>query len=544
MKTYHSVLYTFLALLLSSCSYDGLKNFVIPLEDDKPKSETPIISAQALDGNEWVDGTIDGKKITFVLRYTEKSDWNKVSVRFTTDENASVTDPSESPATLDLSKECTVVTSDGYVPVNYTLKATEFQLITNVKVTINGESKEGVPVDGKINMSFINSNSLPATLELTLNKDVSLVSPTTNISSQNLSSPLTITAKDNKTGKSKNYVLTLTSDWENITPQINTDNVSLPSYMSVFKNTHVMDRKGNTGYIIKIPAGKIDMKTSLKEQAYSSWFINGQKVGDVVKENTDYHVFVGGMSMAYWKPMTKTSVINNGAVVAEGGPYWGYIYMYNCPPTLGVKDGKASISYADILNGKLNKINPPQHATSKSSFTGTLWDVDASVSGYAYPLQNGKVMIENESATDYKALADIERNFKFSTVNGMIVTGFKLYINGSEISNCPAYVSDEQRMARTLIGVNTNGDLFIFVSERYAWANNYMINKSSYPSDGTTLQEAATILKQMGCSDAIAFHQIEYAVTALQNGSTGKDLTTTLKRAQGDLSNATLIMFK
>jgi len=529
-----------------SCSYDGRTEFAIPWVVDPDKVADPVVGVQIKDGDVWTEGTVNGHNITFVLRYADKAAWNDLDVKFDFDTSCV---KAVAPASVDLSSAYTMAVSDNYVDVKYTLSAEEFQPLKNVKVTIGEEENQGVPdADKAIGMSFIHIGD-KAKVAIRLKADIELLSPSDTVSVQNLSSPLQIKVKDKLTSKESVFTLNVISlnipdQWKDVTEAEKTAGASLPSYMKILKKTNIAGIEGNTAFIAVIPAGHVSMKTASAELAYKTWFLNNQKVGDVVTNNSSYSLFIGGPSVEFWKPSTRTGYINDGAVGKEAILHWNIMY-YSCPPTLGVKDGKASISYGEIIDGNLYKFDNPNNGTDKSKFTGgSLWNVDAAVTGYALPLKDSVVVISKESASDYKNLADKERNFVFSTVSGMIMTDRKIYINGSSYFPT-AQVLDAQNAPRTFIGVRSTGDVIAFVSERYCYENNYMVDKVNYPSVGTTIEQAAEEMQALGCTDAIAFHTIEYAVGVLQNGETGLDLTKTLYRVAGkDLTCGNLIMFK
>jgi len=543
----HKILYYYLLifLFLSSCEEKVLTDFVIRPQEDMPIKENPIIQAQALDGDTWIDGNIVDKNITFEFRQLEQSEWNNISVRFVTDENTEMVDPGEYPAKLDLSQGGIVVkATNGYTPVEYSLAAKVYPLLKSIEVSVGTEIIKQVPSTGTIQISFLSAGINEAVVKLELNEDVTLVHPTNIESIQNLSQPLEIQVKDNQTQKTISYILKATSDWSDVSETISTMGIQIPSYMTVYKNTKLHGRDKNTGYIVKIPAGDVKMKTSYSEKQVSTWFENNQKVGDVISTNRDYSLFVGGVGLQYWKPMIRPNVVNQGAIEYEGNLFWNIPY-YTTPPTLGVKNGQASISYAETLNSSLYKFQNPQNGAAKSSFTsGQIWDVDAAISGYAMPLQGGMLQVTVDSEAGYKPLANKERNFVFSTVNGMVMTNVSINIDGTNMA-ATAALSDAQRMARTLMGTTEDGGLIIFVSERYASTTNLLIDPANYASDGSTLLEAAATLKELGCTDAIALHQSNFAVLVLQNQALGYDLTKTVTRSDGnDLTNSTLIMFK
>lgn len=547
----------FFSMLFSACAEEGLKDFAIQPEFGLSPVENPVKSAQAQDGTEWIDGTITGRTIGFVFRSLSGDGLKSVPVRFSVEEGASMTDPSGSSAVLDLSGECAVTVSDGYNPIKYVVKASEYPLLKSITVKIGSETNTGSPDgQGNIVLSFVSPDVANATVSLELNDDVVPVSPTVAESTQDLSAPLPVKVKDNKTGRVKEYLLTINQNWVDVTAELNTDGVSLPDFVTVFRNTNLHGRIGNKGYVVKIPAGNIDMKVSYKVKANSTWFDDDQRLSDVVAANSDYCLFATGIGVIYYKPIVRGLAINNGVVSGDGTGgkavpwfHWNIKY-YTCPPTLGIKDGKAAISYADVLGDeKLYKFGIPQHGTDKSAFVGgVLWDVDAAVSGYSMPLRNGEIQVRDESAADYKTLADLERNHSFNNVKeGMQISNYSIWYQGADVKSLSAHLADGERMGRNMVGVTPNGDLLIFVSERYSGTNNALKSESD-PSDGSTLQEAATVLKEFGCSDAMALHQIQFSVVSLQDGAIGKDLTRTElrtgKSAGSDVLASTIIMFK
>ena len=116
----------FFSMLFSACAEEGLKDFAIQPEFGLSPVENPVKSAQAQDGTEWIDGTITGRTIGFVFRSLSGDGLKSVPVRFSVEEGASMTDPSGSSAVLDLSGECAVTVSDGYNPIKYVVKASEY----------------------------------------------------------------------------------------------------------------------------------------------------------------------------------------------------------------------------------------------------------------------------------------------------------------------------------------------------------------------------------------------------------------------------------
>jgi len=545
MKRFKLLFYCVLSLIVISCK-KGIENI--------PFNNNPIVHVQALDGDNWIDGVIEGKTISFEFRTLEPEDWNSIPFRFTTAQHTNMVEPASATAPLDLSNGSTIVKATNvYRPLEYSVTAKIYPVIKSVQATIESETITKQPSNHIIDMKFSVASLEHAQLKLELNEGITLISPSSLESIQDLSQPLDIQVVDNTNQKIKTFTLNATtewtplSEWENITSNLA---LSLPNYMTVYKKNNLHGRDNNIGYIIKIPAGNINMQTSYKEKAVSTWFENDQWVKGVVENNREYNLFVGGVSLQYWQPMIRPTVINNRGIEYLGNFFWGDVTYYTSPPTLGIKDGKASISYAELQGDVLSRFEDrtlAQHGTDKSLFTnGEPWDVDAAISGYALPLRNGVLQIADETESSYKDLADRERNFTLTPhTNPMRTTGININIGGTVQNNYSAFVLDGQRMARTLIGVTEDGSILVFVSERYAQTSNVLIDPVNFPSEGSTLLEAATVLKDLGCTDAIAMHQSNFAVAILQDNQSGKDLTRTITRTTPtDLKNSTMIMFR
>ena len=86
-----------------------------------------------------------------------------------------------------------------------------------------------------------------------------------------LSSTLTITVKDNTNNMTKKYQLSAVNgiidagvNWKNITADLKSQHSSIriPDFMIVYENKNLHGRSGNTGWLITIPAGRINMKVS------------------------------------------------------------------------------------------------------------------------------------------------------------------------------------------------------------------------------------------------------------------------------------------
>lgn len=563
------------ALAACNMSYDGLTDFAIPWQEDPVKVKHPIIGAQIQDRGVWVDGILNGFGITFYLK-EDPQNWNNLPVRFVYDED--IVCEENLPSTVDLTKECIVKAKDNFVDVPYTLAGVEYCPLDNIIASIGTEKSEGLPGNDKtITMLFTSRGLNAATVEVVLKEGTTMISPAEAKSVQDLTKPLTIKVKDNI--KTYEYVLNATSmdvpsDWTNITDSYLEKGAILPGHIKFCEKTidTGADLLGSTStscriVIALIPGGLVNMKTQTGDRGGGKdyWYPT-QKLGDAVASNATYALFVGGMSVGFLKPELVPGYMNDGVLVREPCADWNILYYYT-PPTLGIKDGKAQIHYAEYIDGTLYKFDTPQFGPDKSAFDkskGEPWAVDAFVTGYSLPLHDGKMAITknyNEAygtaQAEYTALWTKERNFRFSTLSDGVIldkgrsvaAGQRKFIvdywsEDTAYNGMKIHWWDGSHMARVMMGVRENGDLVILMGERYADLNGIYVDRENYPSRGITMKDGIAELYALGCTDAIAFSMNEMAACAIQNGETGVDVTKTIRTKANDITNSTCIMFK
>ena len=562
-------------LALASCSsYDGLTDFAVPWQDDPEKVKNPIVAAQIQDKGVWVDGIVNGTGITFYLK-EDPSNWNNLPIRYTFDEN--IVCEENLPETVDLTRDCVIAAKDNFVDVSYTISAVEYCPLDNIIATVGTERSEGLPGnDRTVTMLFTSQGLESAEVEVVLKEGTRMVSPSQAKSTQNLTAPVTIKVQDDV--KTYEYTLSAMSmnmpaEWKNITSSYIEQGGVLPGHIKLCEktvNTGIDINKAATSSRVVaalIPAGHIDMKTQTGDYGGGKnyWYASS-KIGDVVSANSTYNLFVGGMCVGFLKPELVPGYMNGGTIVREPYADWNIKYYYT-PPTIGVKDGKAEINYAEVIDGKLYKFDTPQFGADKSAFDlskGEIWDVDAFVTGYSIPLHNGVKAVNydyNENygtaGKEYLALWTKERNFKFSTLkDGVLLDNGRSAAQGvrkfivdywsetSAYNGMKSHWWDASHMGRVMMGVRENGDLIVLIGERYADSYGKYIDYANYPSRGISFKIGITELAALGCTDAIAFSINEMAACAIQDGGRGVDITKSLRTKDNDVTNSTYIMFK
>ncbi len=562
-----------LALASGGCdSYDGHTDFAVPMQDDPSKVKNPIVAAQIQDKGVWVDGVINGFGITFYLK-EDPSDWDNLPIRLTYDDR--IVCEENLPGTVDLTKDCTVKAKDNFVDVAYSITAVEYCPLENIIATVGEETSEGLPGrDRTVTMLFTSQGLESALVEVVLKDGAKLLAPSVGKSRQDLTKPVTIKVQDDI--KTYEYTLSAMSmnmpaEWHNITSSYQEKGGVLPGHIKLCEKTIDtgldINKVATTSRVVValIPAGHVDMKIQTGDTGGGAnyWYATSE-LGDAVSSNAAYSLFVGGMSVGFLKPELVPGYMNNGAIGREPYADWNSVYYYT-PPTIGVKNGKAEINYAEVVNGKLYKFDTPQFGADKSSFDlskGEIWDVDAFVTGYSIPLHDGVKAVVHDYNEDYgsaqkeyTALWQKERCFLFSNLKDGVTldngrkNGARKFIvdywsETSPYNGMKSLWWDGSHMARVMMGTRPNGDLMILMAERYADSFGIYIDAAGSPSRGITFKNGITELAALGCTDAIAFSMNEMAACAIQNGANGLDVTKSLRTKDNDVKNSTYIMFK
>lgn len=76
--------------------------------------------------------------------------------------------------------------------------------------------------------------------------------------------------------------------------------------MIVYENKNLHGRSGNTGWLITIPAGRINMKVSWdmnKDNVTWAEPTAQHRTTAIMNDNMDYSLFVPGLSGQFWVPI-------------------------------------------------------------------------------------------------------------------------------------------------------------------------------------------------------------------------------------------------
>ena len=223
-----------------------------------------------------------------------------------------------------------------------------------------------------------------------------------------------------------------------------------------------------------------------------------------------------------------------------------------CPGTLGIMaDGKAEISYAEVIDNNLYKFT--SGGAGKQAANGVQWSPTSAVSGYSYPLQKGQIMIAGENAELYKTFATHEGRNTSTRNRGM--DGALSGSNSWAANPVSIWTFDGKPVGRRAVGITEEGDLVIFISNRFT--NSYNSVKAAWNvfSDGSSLREVAVALQEVGCTDAIVFGENYHSPVVIRDDNRGIPLgkvagrydwetNGNVKNADNEASSQSWIMFK
>lgn len=120
-------------------------------------------------------------------------------------------------------------------------------------------------------------------------------------------------------------------NWKNITADLKSQHSSIriPDFMIVYENKNLHGRSGNTGWLITIPAGRINMKVSWdmnKDNVTWAEPTAQHRTTAIMNDNMDYSLFVPGLSGQFWVPIFYSLGWNDSGLLSA--PRLGYNLSY------------------------------------------------------------------------------------------------------------------------------------------------------------------------------------------------------------------------
>lgn len=518
-KTIRLSVLTAFALLVGGCIVScSDREIQISTTGNKGYTDVPIRSFKALDANgEWVDAEIDehDRNINFTFRAHSALD----SVKCVLDvdpEWGSLVYPETREFKLNLNASQTITVNDGVDDIRYRVTGEIKEFIERIQIQVGAETAEPLAVSPSMTVRLSRTKNRSALehskIVLTAGESVVLLSPE-SLDDVNLNGRgVEIKLYDKHVHCEKTYSLqavpaacinTSAGNWEDVSLSWSAEHsVTLPDNIAIYKTSSLHGSSGRIGWAVVVAGGSVDGALSVKE-TYAD-----NKVSSVLHANPSYMVFVPYQGVNRWSATAgkytgnttgdfiNPTVWKDGAAVRSGD--WGTM------PAVGIKDGKAEIRYADIIDGSLYSFETP--SLTPNAEDGTLWDADLAAGGCLMLVQDGQNLI---GGNDSRSL-DIYRNAWTSTPEAEqnLTTAYKF-------ASLESYLT--ARTGRTALGCTADGSLVIFQSERLVNMNAANLWYSTKDS-GSTANEVARELVDMGCTSGALWEENYWNIVLMQDG--------------------------
>lgn len=535
-----------LTVVLLLCIGTGCaeKEYRFRLADDPGYVSNPVLSVRALDGNRWVDGTLDPETRTVNFKFRLVSSLEKVVLDVVlNDDWARMTSPMTTKFEANLKSGFKFTVNDGVDDVIYSVNASIFQHITKVKATYSGEtidlSLQDDAFAGSFPNAFLQSDLTGVDIELELDEDAELVSDPSVLQNVDFSNGegLKIVVNDKAVDKQKTYyvyanpsdVVTLGSSWTEVTKSWQAKNIQFGN-MRMYTSNSLCGFNGNVGYLFTVPSGRVNIRVLEKNDVGQDKI----KMSPAIRNNRDWTLFLGfqGPSVwhldgseatsgfTYYSPLAygpdkagTTRVLRNDGF---GGSNKAYA------PAMGLEAGKAVMYPAGTADGKVYRYDDAKGTNPLE------WAPECAFGGLFLVVKDGNNLISEEGDWYYNTYNADWRFF------GEKLTTFWSPDWGKAV---PILTHDKLRTGRIGVGCTAKGDLVILAVEKFVNTHNQGQaadnghNGASSDTRGVTLYELGKVMSEMGCSDVMTVEDYNWSYLLLQDGSErGKDVFWTNNR--------------
>ena len=362
-------------LLLCISTGCAEKEYRFRLSEDPGYVSNPVLSVRALDGNRWVEGTLDPETRTVNFKFRLVSSLENVVLDVVlNDEWARMTSPLTTKFEANLKNGFRFTVNDGVDDQAYTVNASIFQHITKVKATYAGETIDLSPQDdsfaGSFPNAFLQSDLTDVDVNLELDEDAELVSDPSILQNVDFSSGdgLKIVVNDKAVDKQKTYfvyanpsdVVTLGSSWTEVTKSWQAKNISFGN-MRMYTSNSLCGFNGNVGYLFTVPAGRVSIKVNEKNDVGA----DNAKMSASVRNNRDWTLFLSlqgpgvwhidgseaTSGFTYYSPLAYGPNKSGVTTVMRNDGFGGSNKAY--APAMGLEAGKAVMYPAGTADGKL-----------------------------------------------------------------------------------------------------------------------------------------------------------------------------------------------
>ncbi|MGN0189837.1 MAG: hypothetical protein ACI395_10005 [Candidatus Cryptobacteroides sp.] len=520
------------------------KEYRFRIADDPGYVSEPVLSVRALDGNRWVDGTLDPqtKTVSFKFRLVSSLE-NVVLDVVLNDEWARMTSPLTTKFEANLKNGFRFTVNDGVDDVAYTVSASIFQHITKVNATYAGATIEMSLQDdafaGSFPNAFLQSDLTGVDIDLELDEDAELVSDPSILENVDFSTGagLRIVVNDKAVDKQKTYyvyanpsdVVKLGSSWTEVTKTWQAKNIDFGN-MRMYTCNSLCGYSGNVGYLFTVPAGRVNLKVVEKNDVGEA----NARMSPAVRNNRDWTLFLcfqgpgvwhidgseATSGFTYYSPLAYGPNKNGVTTVMRNDGFGGSNKTY--APALGLEAGKAIMYPSGTAEGKLYRYDDAKGTNPAE------WTPECAFGGYFQIVKDGNNLISEEGEWYYNTY-----NLDWRRYGETLTT----YWSPDWGKAVPIVTHDMLRTGRIGVGCTSSGDLVILAVEKFVNTHNQGQasdsghNGASGDTRGVTLYELAKVMSEMGCSDVMTVEDYNWSYLLLQDGSErGKDVFWTNNR--------------
>lgn len=529
------------------------KEYRFKMADDPGYVEEPVVAVRALDGDRWIEGTLDKEARTVTFKFHTVASLEDVVLDVQLAEDwARMTSPTTNKFEANLKNGYKFTVNDGVDDVSYVVNASMFRHIKSVDASFAGEKISLTLAEdsfsGSFTSVFLQSDLKGVDIELELDEDAELLTAAEDLKGVDFSdgSALRLVVNDKAVGKSKTYyvyvnpsdVVNLDSGWTEVTKSWQTRyNISFGN-MRMYTSSGIAGFSGNIGYLFTIPAERVQMKVMEKNDVGADL----TKMSPAVRNNRDWTLFLCMQGPGVWHldGSTSTSGFTYYSPLAYGPDKSGNTRVLRndgfggsnkaFAPAMGIQGGKVSISPAGTVDGVLYS-----YADAKGNGQ-TAWTPESAFGGYFQIVKDGNSLISGEGDKFYQIYNSDWRFY------GEGLTTFWSPDWGKAV---PIISHDMLRTGRIAVGCTAKGDLVILAVEKFVNTHNQGQNVDSGHNGGSgdtrgvTLYELASTMAGLGCDAAMTVEDYNWSYLLLQDGSErGKDVFWTNNRWVLDAKNA------
>lgn len=534
------------AMLLSSCK----EKMIFQLADDPGYVKNPVVAVRALDGDKWIQGQVDNEARTVTFEFHTAASLEKIVLEVELNKKwAEMVSPTQNKFTANVRTDYKFTVNNGYDDMSYTVKASMYKQIVQVKATLGQETVTLSSVDntfvGSFPSAFLSSDLTNVDVEVSLNEGVEMITDPDKLKGLDFSDGegVEVTVLDKSVNRKKSFVVyanpsdvaNIDGTWQEVTRSWAAEGVNFGK-VRMYKTEQLNGAPGNVGYLFTVPAGYVEMKAGEKYAVD----LSKANISAVVRKFRDYVLFIPQQGPAWWHTdgSTATSGYEYYSPLAYGPDAKGAVKVLRndgfggskktYAPALGIRNGRLEMKPAGAVDGKL-------YCYDDAKGNGqTVWDVEQAVGGQFQIVKDGVALVTGESD---RMLQTYNQDWRaYPDLTCYLTPAWKVE---------SIMVHDRVRTGRISIGCTADGALIILAVEKFVNTHNQGQhiddghNGDGKDTRGLTLYELSQMMARLGCSDAMTVEDYNWSYVVLQDGSErGKDLFWTNSRWYITASNA------